>query len=233
MEGDEQDDAQEEEEIGAEAAEDAPVKIARDPGDPTPGERERHNATHIPYRSWCPVCVKGKGKEESHRRQKCGDESCKPHLCFDYKTFGQEGDYDDKATVLVCKDEITKMKFAHICERKGATEKWVIEKIIEDINRLGYTEVVLKGDGEPALQEVLQEVKRLRNHSTILQGPPAYDPQANGAAEKAVQDYMGQLRTMKIGLEARLKCKIESEWAILQWMSELAPELLNRCQVGT
>ena len=37
---------------------------------------------------------------------------------------------------------------------------------------------------------------------------------------------------MKIGLEARLKCKIESEWAILQWMSELAPELLNRCQVG-
>ena len=59
------------------------------------------------------MCVKGKGKEESHRRQKCGDESCKPHLCFDYKTFGQEGDYDDKATVLVCKDEITKMKFAH------------------------------------------------------------------------------------------------------------------------
>ena len=69
------------------------------------------------------MCVKGKGKEESHRRQKRGDESCKPHLCFDYKTFGQEGDYDDKATVLVCKDEITKMKFAHICERKSATEK--------------------------------------------------------------------------------------------------------------
>ena len=115
-EGDEQDDAQEEEEIDAE---DAPVKIARDPGDPTPGERERHNATHIPHRSWCLVCVKGKGKEESHRRQKRGDESCKPHLWIDYKTFGEEGDYDDKATVLVCKDEITKMKFAHICERKG------------------------------------------------------------------------------------------------------------------
>ena len=99
------------------------------------------------------------------------------------------------------------MKFAHICERKGATEKWVIEKIIEDINRLGYTEVVPKGDGEPALQEVLQEVKRLRNHSTILQALPAYDPQSNGAAEKAVQEYMGQLRTMKIGLEARLQAQ--------------------------
>ena len=79
-ERDEQDDAQEEEEIDAEAAEDAPVNIARDPGDPTPAERERHNATHVPYRSWCLVCVKGKGKEESHRWQKRGDESCKPHL---------------------------------------------------------------------------------------------------------------------------------------------------------
>ena len=46
--------------------------------------------------------------------------------------------------MLVCKDEITKMKFAHICERQGATEKWVIEKILEDINRLGYTEVILE-----------------------------------------------------------------------------------------
>ena len=43
---------------------------------------------------------------------------------------------------------------------------------------------------------------------------------------------MGQLRTMKIGLEARLKCKVESDWSILQWTSELAPELTNRCQVG-
>ena len=51
------------------------------------------------------------------------------------------------------------MKFAHKSERKGATEQWVIEKIIEDINRLGYTEVVLKGDGERALQEVLKRLK--------------------------------------------------------------------------
>jgi hypothetical protein len=231
-EGDKQDEVQEEEEIDADAAEAAPVKVARDPGDPTPGEREHHNATHIPYRSWCPICVKGKGKEESHRTQKIGDASCKPHMCFDYKSFGQEGDYDDKATALVIKDEITKMKFAHICEKKGATDKWVIEQIIDDIGRLGYTEVILKGDGEPALQDVLQEVKRRRTHPTILQGPPAYDPQANGAAEKAVQEYMGQLRTLRVGLEARLKCKIESEWAIRQWMSVLAPELMNRCQVG-
>ena len=50
------------------------------------------------------------------------------------------------------------MKFAHVCERKGATDKWIVGKIIEDIDRLGHTEVILKGDGEPVPQEVLQEV---------------------------------------------------------------------------
>jgi len=234
QDGDEtEEDAEEvEDEIDAEAAEAAPIKIARDPGDPTPGEREIHNITHIPYRSWCSICVIGRGQEESHFRQKEGEVSCKPCMSFDYKSFGQEGDYDDKATAMVAKDDKFKMKFAHICEKKGSSDKWIIDKIIEDIDRLGHTEVILKGDGEPALQDVLQEVKRRRVHPTLLQGPPAYDPQANGAAEKAVQDYMGQLRTMKIGLEARLKCKVESDWSILQWTSELAPELTNRCQVG-
>ena len=44
----------------------APIRIARDPGDPTAREREDHCVTHIPYRSWCPICVKAKGKEEAH-----------------------------------------------------------------------------------------------------------------------------------------------------------------------
>ena len=35
--------------VDMEPQEDAPVKIARDPGDPTPQEREEHNATHMPY----------------------------------------------------------------------------------------------------------------------------------------------------------------------------------------
>ena len=42
----------------------APTSIVKDPGAPTSEEKEAHNATHLPYRSWCPVCVKAKGKED-------------------------------------------------------------------------------------------------------------------------------------------------------------------------
>ena len=73
--------------------------------------------------------------------------------------------------------------------------------------------------------QVLEQIKQARDAPTLLQNPPAYDPQSNGVAEKAVQDWMGQVRAMKIGLEARLKCRVESDRNILEWVVELVGEL--------
>ena len=64
------------------------------------------------------------------------------------------------------------------------------------------------------------------------QNPPAYDPQANGAVERGVQEFMNQMRAMKIGLEQRIQMKIDTSWNIVEWMVELAPTLINRCLVG-
>ena len=35
-------------------SEEASVRLARNPADPTAEERARHDATHLPFRSWCP-----------------------------------------------------------------------------------------------------------------------------------------------------------------------------------
>ena len=220
------------EEVSIVDQEDAPVKVARDPGDPSPVEREEHNATHMPYRSWCPVCVKAKGREEPHRNLKGKERSCIPTISFDYKSFGQEDEVNDKATAVVFKDDHTKMLFGHVCEVKGASDIWAMQKINEDLNRLGHKKFIVKGDGEPALVQVLERIKIMRDENIIVQNPPAYDPQANGVAEKAVQDYMGQVRAVKIGLESRLKEKVGSDWKAMEWITELAGELINRGQVG-
>eukprot|EP00971_Amphidinium_carterae_P268111 5319209-Amphidinium_carterae.1 len=34
----------------------------RQPLQPTKKEQEEHRLTHMPYRSWCPICVKAKGQ---------------------------------------------------------------------------------------------------------------------------------------------------------------------------
>ena len=44
-------------------------KVIRDPGQPTKQEWLEHQATHIPTRSWCPHCVRGKSVNRQHKRK--------------------------------------------------------------------------------------------------------------------------------------------------------------------
>ena len=39
------------------APEEAPVRVTRNPADPTSEERAKHDTTHLPFRPWCPICV--------------------------------------------------------------------------------------------------------------------------------------------------------------------------------
>ena len=42
------------------------AKIRPSPTLPSPKEVAEHDATHCPYRSWCPVCVSASGHEAPH-----------------------------------------------------------------------------------------------------------------------------------------------------------------------
>ena len=40
-----------------------------EPGEPSSEERREHELTHLPFRSWCRHCVKGRGKEKACQKQ--------------------------------------------------------------------------------------------------------------------------------------------------------------------
>ena len=44
------------------------VKVQKDVSEPTQAEIEEHNVAHVPFRSWCPHCVKGKANGAQHRK---------------------------------------------------------------------------------------------------------------------------------------------------------------------
>eukprot|EP00973_Karenia_brevis_P072635 10089624-Karenia_brevis.AAC.1 len=44
------------------------IKSALMPYAPSRKEVEAHNATHLPYRSWCPHCVRGRGVSMHHAK---------------------------------------------------------------------------------------------------------------------------------------------------------------------
>ena len=44
------------------------ARILRTPEPPTDAVRIAHNATHVPFRDWCPTCVASRGRSSPHRR---------------------------------------------------------------------------------------------------------------------------------------------------------------------
>ena len=56
------------EDMGSNPEGQAPTFL-RSPIRPSAEDVEKHDATHVPYRNWCPICVAARGKEDPHKRQ--------------------------------------------------------------------------------------------------------------------------------------------------------------------
>ena len=84
---------------------------------PSAEEVRRHMISHVPFRSWCEYCVKGKAKDSPHYRVLRGDVDEEPVFSWDYmymKSSGAAsssteyvGDMGDKP-ILVGKDRKAK-----------------------------------------------------------------------------------------------------------------------------
>ena len=74
---------------------------------------------HIPFRSWCPHCVKGRGTGLQHRRTK--EEDKVPIFGFDYLfgTHAIEDDQSEEVKIIIAKCQYTKCVFAHAVPQKG------------------------------------------------------------------------------------------------------------------
>ena len=84
---------------------------------------------HIPFRSWCPICVKALGKEMDHKRDD-GKERRLSEYSWDYCFPGDELGF--KWTVLVGKERKSKSVMATAVPTKGfTTGKFTVDKCLE------------------------------------------------------------------------------------------------------
>ena len=217
--------------------------VARSPQSPTKQEREEHNVSHLPFRSWCEHCVKGKSKEDAHRRKERRgekEEDHMPSISMDYCFYSQGGtgnaqgnEEPSGSTVLVIRDRDTKSTYSHMVHAKGPGNGWIVDRIVEDIEGLGHTDIILKTDGEAAIKSLQAEVKQRRSpYKTVLEHAPKGSSSSNGIAEKAVQEVQGQVRTMKSALASRVGYVPSDTSPVMAWMTEAAGQLITRYQVG-
>ena len=204
----------------------------RSPKEPTKEEIAAHNLTHTPYRSWCPECVRARGRANPHFKQD-KEEKGVPGIHIDY-LFMRDKPGADLIPVITIKDDDTKSVRAHVVPRKGDID-WVADEVIKDISKLGHSaEVIIKSDQEPALIDLRKTIVQRRGKSakTLEENAKNKDSQSNGVIERAIQGVEGMVRTMKFALEKRLNTTFESSHPVMAWIIEHAAETLNRYQVG-
>ena len=77
-----------------------------------------------------------------------------------------------------------------------------------------------------------QAVVEARSSRTVPRNPPAYNPQSNGSAEKALQDIAGQLRRLTLVLEARLQQRVSAKLPVMAWLVRNAAFVFTPFQMG-
>ena len=144
---------------------DAPSK----PEDPM--EIERHEVTHIPPMPWCLACRLGKGRDASHFRSPGVPEAAQIQIdfCFlrdDAAAYdvAEPAPENPWATILCAVDVATQNPLAIALPGKNAELEYAIGQLISFIKRIGYTELVIRSDGEPSItanvDRLMAEIKK-------------------------------------------------------------------------
>ncbi len=193
-----------EEEEGQEA------EVACKPCMPTEEEVEKHNATHIPFRSWCPYCVAGKAKCNPHFKKDGDRPSSVNVVSLDYAFIGdksvveqeeeekdeeEEGEVEEdesggeksNLTVLAMRDRKHGYVCASVVPRKG-DHPYTVHRVGYDLsNILGYKRVILKSDQEPAIKKLKATVRREYSLEIPEEQSAVGDSQSNGEIEITIQ----------------------------------------------
>ena len=208
---------------------------------PTAEEIEAHKVSHLPFRSWCPHCVRGKAPSDPHRRQSREEKESKriPTCSMDYFFMGSEGlSFDDPTTerdvlpMVAVYDHGSRVTFAHPCPRKG-DDRHIVREVCSDLEWLGYKRIVLKSDQEPAIMALKRAISRaMPGVEILMEESPVGAHAANGAIEGAIRRVAGQVRTLKDDVEKSYGVPISTRHPLLAFAVSHAADLITRFGVG-
>ena len=93
-------------------------------------------------------------------------------------------------TIAVMQESLCKSVWAYAVASKGASEQWMVEQVLEDLETIGLKNqrIVLKSDQEPSIVEVLREVQKGREseYGSAMDNSRVGDSDSNGTIENSI-----------------------------------------------
>eukprot|EP00971_Amphidinium_carterae_P296040 5880315-Amphidinium_carterae.1 len=164
------------------------------PESPTEMAKELHRLTHTPTAAWCEHCMQGKAKAGPHGQMHPTVESERraPTVQLDYMFMSGIDEEDEKLMpCLTGLDEQTSHPLCVFLPSKTITF-YVVEVVIDFLERLGHQRVMLFSDGEPAMLSLMRNVQEKRGaQKTLIKHTPRYSGQSIGRFAIAQQHLQG------------------------------------------
>ena len=230
-------------------------KVVPSPGMPSARDRAIHDITHIPYRSWCDHCVRGRGRNRQHKMCGAYGSSTVSRIHMDYCFFtekmesGDDGtaaaDDDDvdaggvdplkKLTALVLKESGCGSLWAYPVRSKGTlNEPWLAKQIVWDMETVGAQgeRMLVKSDQESSITDLGREITKLRGtQGTGMEESRVGDHDSNATIEQAVQEVEGMTRTLRSALEGKIGGRLPLGSPVTPWLIRHAAANITRHQV--
>ena len=198
------------------------------PQQPTAQERAEHELTHLPYRSWCDICVRTNGKTNSHPRQKSSQPVTQVDMTY-IKSL------DDKSTtpILTAIDVETGMSMATLIQDRTQHFEYLVNCMCNFLMESGRAKAilantVLQSDQEQFLINLLKATAlRLGNNISVRQSA-AYNSQSQGSVERFHRTLISQIRSLRAQVKQYYDRDINCEQPLMPWLVRRSNYLLNR-----
>ena len=116
--------------------------------------------------------------------------------------------------------------------KKGIEEPWASERVARFITSLGYKEITLKSDTEPAIIAFRNRAAENCKAEVTLEDAVKRAKPSNGLVENTVMLLRGVIRSIKCHVESCTQEELRKDSPILPLLVEHAGSSLSRCEKG-
>ena len=200
---------------------------------PAPELVALHEISHMPRAPWCEACVATRSREDNYedvgntRREN-------PIISMDYMFTGTKD--NGLATHLICVDSQSKfVKVVALSAKGGNLLKYATKEVIILMQQLGYSQVSLRFDTEPAMKQLAESIQtsRLKMGLGTTLEPVGPDPSAHRAlhAERYIDTVRRLGNCLLETVRQRTGHKVESSDPLFSWAYVHAGFLISRFTV--
>ena len=210
------------------------------PTQPSEVERELHNLTHLPFASWCEVCLRSRTRDNPHRTMPKEEEATRlagptlPLVSMDW--FEIKGSPTDEQPEGEAEHGfvqcllVTDAQTGYVAAIPVQSE-YACEMVVKFLKLMRHTTFRLRADNEPSLNMVVEAIRGVWQHWIRVDQTPLYSSASNGKAERAIQTVRRLAVTYRLAVEQRYGCRLSSTMTIWPWLIRHAAWSHNRYHV--